>query len=529
MLVVTHNPELAARMPRRLRMVDGLIVEQGSRDRDGPPGRFARAVALCALGAVSPPVGGARLARRRRRAPTEAAPASRPTTRPRRRRRRGRPAAPTCRSRIQFRGNRKVEDDAIRVNLRRRRATTLDAGACSATTSAPSGRWASSRTCRSRSATRERRASSSPSSSARSPPIRKIYVAGNDEVGARQDQRGPRPQEGADPRPRQGEEERREDPRPLRREGLLPGRGDLRAASASTRTRSTSSSASTSTPRSRSGASASRQPGRHRRRAARRDADAGGRACSRSSPRRAPTARTPSSATSCCSGLLLRPRLHQREGRQPARRAVARQASLYITIPIDEGPQYRLGKVDFRATCSTPQGGLPQRLTVKPGEIFNRSKLGRGHAEADRLLQGPRLRLRQRHAHDARRREDADRRRDLRDPEGAAGLLRAHQHPRQHQDPRQGHPPRAAHHRGRALQPDAARLLQAARHRARLLREGRRLDQARLGPTTRSRSTSRSPSGPPARSRSAPASRRSRTSSPRRRSRRTTCSAAARC
>ena len=28
LLVVTHNPELAARMPRRLRMVDGVIVEQ---------------------------------------------------------------------------------------------------------------------------------------------------------------------------------------------------------------------------------------------------------------------------------------------------------------------------------------------------------------------------------------------------------------------------------------------------------------------------------------------------------------------
>jgi predicted ABC-type transport system involved in lysophospholipase L1 biosynthesis ATPase subunit len=28
MLAVTHNPELAARMPRQVRMVDGLIVEE---------------------------------------------------------------------------------------------------------------------------------------------------------------------------------------------------------------------------------------------------------------------------------------------------------------------------------------------------------------------------------------------------------------------------------------------------------------------------------------------------------------------
>ena len=27
-LIVTHNAELAARMPRRLRMADGVIVEQ---------------------------------------------------------------------------------------------------------------------------------------------------------------------------------------------------------------------------------------------------------------------------------------------------------------------------------------------------------------------------------------------------------------------------------------------------------------------------------------------------------------------
>ena len=51
-------------------------------------------------------------------------------------------------------------------------------------------------------------------------------------------------------------------------------------------------------------------------------------------------------------------------------------------------------------------------------------------------------------------------------------------------------------------------ISQAPDHRARLLRERRRLDQARLAPTSSSRSTSRSASARPARSRSAPASRR---------------------
>jgi hypothetical protein len=33
MLVVTHNPDLAARVPRRLRMVDGLLVNDDAADR----------------------------------------------------------------------------------------------------------------------------------------------------------------------------------------------------------------------------------------------------------------------------------------------------------------------------------------------------------------------------------------------------------------------------------------------------------------------------------------------------------------
>jgi outer membrane protein insertion porin family len=49
--------------------------------------------------------------------------------------------------------------------------------------------------------------------------------------------------------------------------------------------------------------------------------------------------------------------------------------SMYITISIDEGPQYRLGNIDVRGDLLEPKEYFLKRVTVKPGEIFNRSKL----------------------------------------------------------------------------------------------------------------------------------------------------------
>jgi outer membrane protein insertion porin family len=49
--------------------------------------------------------------------------------------------------------------------------------------------------------------------------------------------------------------------------------------------------------------------------------------------------------------------------------------SMYITISIDEGPQYRLGKVDVGGDLLAPKEFFLGRVSVKPGEIFNRSKL----------------------------------------------------------------------------------------------------------------------------------------------------------
>jgi outer membrane protein insertion porin family len=49
--------------------------------------------------------------------------------------------------------------------------------------------------------------------------------------------------------------------------------------------------------------------------------------------------------------------------------------SMYITISIDEGPQYTLGKVDVTGDLLESKAFFLARVSVKPGEIFNRSKL----------------------------------------------------------------------------------------------------------------------------------------------------------
>jgi outer membrane protein insertion porin family len=49
--------------------------------------------------------------------------------------------------------------------------------------------------------------------------------------------------------------------------------------------------------------------------------------------------------------------------------------SMYVTISVDEGPQFRLGRVDVSGDLLMPREFFLQRVSVKPGEIFNRSKL----------------------------------------------------------------------------------------------------------------------------------------------------------
>jgi len=49
--------------------------------------------------------------------------------------------------------------------------------------------------------------------------------------------------------------------------------------------------------------------------------------------------------------------------------------SMYITINIDEGPQYRLGTVHVEGDLLESEAFFLKRVSVKTGEIFNRSKL----------------------------------------------------------------------------------------------------------------------------------------------------------
>lgn len=49
--------------------------------------------------------------------------------------------------------------------------------------------------------------------------------------------------------------------------------------------------------------------------------------------------------------------------------------SLYITVAIEEGPQYRIGSIDIKGDLLQPPEFFVKRLQIKPGEIFNRSKV----------------------------------------------------------------------------------------------------------------------------------------------------------
>ena len=181
------------------------------------------------------------------------------------------------------------------------------------------------------------------------------------------------------------------------------------------------------------------------------------------------------------------------------------------------------------AICCCPRTSTSSACSVRAGETFNRSKLGNDITEPQRPLQGRRLRLRQRAA------ADRDRRR-RRAPSTSSSTCRRATRSTSGASTSAATPRRAT--RSSAARCASTRASSTTR-RASIARSGwcrrsassRRSScrpRRRRADPTRSTSTSRSPSAPPARSRSAPASRRWRTSSARRRCRRTTCSAAAR-
>jgi len=48
---------------------------------------------------------------------------------------------------------------------------------------------------------------------------------------------------------------------------------------------------------------------------------------------------------------------------------------IYITIPIEEGKQYRVGKISITGDLLKPEPELKRKLKLKPGDIYNREKL----------------------------------------------------------------------------------------------------------------------------------------------------------
>lgn len=50
---------------------------------------------------------------------------------------------------------------------------------------------------------------------------------------------------------------------------------------------------------------------------------------------------------------------------------------MYITIHVREGRRYRIGKLDFKGDLLWPKETLHENLRTKPGQIFNRTRLGK--------------------------------------------------------------------------------------------------------------------------------------------------------
>ena len=49
---------------------------------------------------------------------------------------------------------------------------------------------------------------------------------------------------------------------------------------------------------------------------------------------------------------------------------------MYLSIPIDEGPVFDIGKIDFKGDLIGPRSDYYDRLTIHQGDTFNRSKVG---------------------------------------------------------------------------------------------------------------------------------------------------------
>jgi outer membrane protein insertion porin family len=60
---------------------------------------------------------------------------------------------------------------------------------------------------------------------------------------------------------------------------------------------------------------------------------------------------------------------------------------LYLSIHIEEGPQYRIGEIDFTGDLLMPKADLLRRMSIHTGEVFNRTKLIRDRGILDDIYQ----------------------------------------------------------------------------------------------------------------------------------------------
>src|SRR5437667_328736 len=50
---------------------------------------------------------------------------------------------------------------------------------------------------------------------------------------------------------------------------------------------------------------------------------------------------------------------------------------IYVTIPVEEGEQYSIGRLDFAGDLLLPKDRLRKLMGSSEGELFNRSKLAK--------------------------------------------------------------------------------------------------------------------------------------------------------
>ena len=504
LVVVTHNPDFAARLPRRVRMVDGVISDETSAHCAAMRKLCARSPARSS--SRSPPSSFAQEGGARSRARVEFE---------------GRTIGT-----LKFKGNHKAEDDAIRVAIKSQPGEKLSVGA--AARRHPRHLAAGLLRGRPGRGAGDRRQGRPHLRRPREAVIRKIYVSGAHEVGL------DKINEVLDIKKDTIVDLAKVKRNVEKIKDLYVEKGFYLAEVDSEIQRKDETHVDVYFNVDEHAkveirqVTLPRQRAHHRRRAQVGDGHAGGRlAVVPHLVRHLPRGRV-RSRSAAHHRVLLRPRLHQREARQAGDRALGRQG-----VPLHHDSR-RGGRAvqdrqdRFQRRSAAAQRRILQAHDRAPGRDVQSLEARQGHPEPQRPLQGRRLRLRQHPAADGdRRRSSAPStsssrcRRAARSTSGASTSAATPRRATRSSAARCGST-RASSTTRRAS------IARSAGAGARLLREGRALDQASESDPDRSTSTSRSPSAPPARSRSAPASRRWRTSSARRRSRRTTCSAAAR-